>query len=335
MTRPTAACVRRVRASLPPEAFQPNTGRLWDVAAHLAVIGAGYAVVRRFPVSGPIVALVIGHSLACIAFTAHETSHNAVLRNRVLKYLLESLLLSVNMVPPTMWNRLHNLTHHHHAGTPRDTDRPFLESERSAATTWYARLFYPSSGRRRNYLLVLCHFVTYLVRNVASVFYPDDKKPSIVTRKPAYRPRERVIIAGEILVIAAVQYGVWVATGRSWASYVWASPVALCVSSAVIMAYVFTQHFLNPITHEHDPLAGTTSVTVPWVVDRLHGYFSFHTEHHLFPSLNTDYYPAVSEALKRESEGRYQQLPIREAWQRLWQQEMFRRVEDNRPGAST
>lgn len=334
MTRPTAACVRRVRASLPPEAFQPNAGRLWDVAAHLVVIGLGYAAVRRFPAGGPVAALVIGHSLACIAFTAHETSHNAVLRNRQAKYLLELLLLGLNVLPPTMWNRLHNLTHHHHAGTLRDSDRPFIESERSFATTRYARLFYPSSGRRRGYVFVLCHFVTYTIRNVVSVFYPGDRKPSIVTSKPAYRPRERLLIAGELVVLAVMQYGVWVATGRSWASYLWVSPAALCAASAVIMVYVFTNHFLNPIAHEHDPLAGTTSVIVPRLVDRLHSNFSYHTEHHLFPSLNGDYYPMVSELLKAEAKGRYQQMPIGEAWRRLWQQDMFRRIEDNTPGAT-
>jgi fatty acid desaturase len=332
MNLSTAACVRRVRASLPAEAFQPNTGRLWTVATHAAIIGVSYATVRRMPAVGPVAALVIGHSLACVAFVGHEASHQAVVRHRVARYALEFLLFGLNMVPPTMWNRLHNLTHHHHAGTPRDPDRPFLETERSPSTTWYARLFYPSSDRPKGYVLVLCHFVTYLGRNIATVFYPDAKKPAIVTSKPAYRPRERVIIAVELLLMAALQYGVWVAVGRSWTNYLWVSPVALCVTSAILMAYVFTQHFLNPITHDHDPLGGTTSVMVPRLIDRWHGYFSYHTEHHLFPSMNTDYYPAVSEALKRESGGRYQQLPISEAWRRLWQQQMFRRVEGSAPG---
>jgi len=333
LSRATADCVRRVRATLPPEAFRPNAGRLRMMAFHTGMVVAGYLTIRAWPMAAPVAALVVGHSLACLAFAAHELLHNAVVRQRALKYVLSLVTLGPNMVPPTMWNRLHNLTHHRHAGTPHDPDRPFIESERGLATTWYARVFYPSRRRWRNYPLVLLHFVTYLTRNTVSVFYPADRKPAIVTSKPAYRPRERVAIAAELLVMSAMQYGVWIVVGRSWWNFFWASPAALGVASAVVMAYVFTNHFLNPITHDHDPIAGTTSVIVPPIIDRLHCNFSYHTEHHLFPSLNSDYYPMVSEALKAEAGERYQQLPFGQAWRRLWQQEMFRRVEGDAPAS--
>jgi fatty acid desaturase len=327
MTRSTAACVRRVRATLPPEAFAPNAGRLWMMAAHASVVAGGYAVIRAWPTLGPLASICIGHSLACLAFAAHELSHNAVVRHRGVKYVCSLLALGINFVPPTMWNRLHNLTHHRHASTVQDPDRPFLEGERGVLTTWYSRVFYPSRRGWRTYPTVLSHFVTYISRNIAAVFYPGAAKPAIMTSKPAYRPRERAVIALEVAILLAMQYGVWVATGRSRLNYAWASPAALCVASAVIMSYVFTNHFLNPIAHDHDPIAGTTSVVVPRLIDRLHCNFSYHTEHHLFPSLNADYYPAVSAALKAEAGDRYQQLPFREAWRRLWEQDAFRRLD--------
>ncbi len=328
MTRSTAAAVRRIRAALPPEAFEPNRRRLWMVAAHAGVIAVGYAVIRARPIAGPVTSIVIGHSLACLAFAAHEVSHNAVVRHRGVKYVLSLLALGINVVPPTMWNRLHNLTHHRHASTVQDPDRPFLETERRPATIWYSRVFYPTRQGRRHYPMVLCHFVSYIARNIATVFYPEGKKPAIVTSKPAYRDRERAVIAMELVAIGVMQFGVWVAAGQSWRGYLWASPVALGVASTVIMAYVFTNHFLNPITHDHDPIAGTTSVMVPRLIDRLHCNFSYHTEHHLFPSLNADYYPMVSAALKAEAADRYQQVPFREAWRRLWQQDAFRSLQD-------
>ena len=322
----TALRIRKIRETLPPEAFQPAHHRLWHLPFHVALIVSGYALVRRWPASGPFAAILIGHSLACLAFVAHEISHNAVIRARLVKYALEFIALGINLVPPTMWSRLHNDAHHGHANTPEDPDRPFIDEERGWSTRWYAALFYPARESWASNGLVLAHFVSYILRNVASVFYPGARKPAICTRKAGYRPAEKRRIAGELAVMLAGQYGVWRLTGSSWSSYAWASPAALVVASAVIMAYVFTNHFLNPIAHEHDPLSGTTSVRVPKIFDVLHSNFSFHTEHHLFPALNSDYYPMVSDALKKQAPEAYRQLDFSEAWRQLWRQPRFRQV---------
>ena len=322
----TAACIRKIRASLPPEAFQPARGRLWQVLLHGVVIVSGYLTIGAWPLSGPLVAIVIGHSLACLAFVAHEISHNAVVRHRTAKYSLTLASLGINMVPPTMWNRLHNDAHHGHTNTIQDPDRPFIDGERNPHTNAYSAITMPSKQTWRGNLLVFAHFVTYIARHIVTVFYERSRKPAIVTWRPDYRLQERTVIVLELAVIIAMQYGVWILSGRSAANYLWASPVALCLASAVIMSYVFTNHFLNPISHEHDPLAGSTSVRVPRFIDRLHSHFSFHTEHHLFPALNSDYYPLVSEALKSEAPDTYRQLAFSEAWRQLWLQPRFRPV---------
>ena len=324
MPAETAATIRRIREVLPPEAFSPNPRRLWVAALHSAVILGSYATIRAFPAAAPLVSLAIGHSLACLAFVGHEVSHNAVVRGGVAKHAITAWAFGLNMIPPAMWNRLHNDTHHRHTNTPADPDRPFLKSERQPSTTLYTAIFFPSRGIWRGNALVLAHFVTYIARNLLTVFYPGDTKPSVMTSKPAYRSHERAVIACELIGVVTLQYLVWRAVGSSWRNYMWASPVALCIASAVIMTYVFTNHFLNPITHEHDPLSGTTSVVVPTVFDHLHSNFSFHTEHHLFPTLNSDYYPLVSQLLQQEAGDRYQRLPMGEAWRKLWEQERFR-----------
>jgi fatty acid desaturase len=322
-----AARIRRVRAALPPEAFQPNRRRLWQLALHTTVIVAGYWWIRRSPAMAPVAAIAIGHSLSCFGFIAHEMSHNAVVRSRAIKYPLLLWAFGLNFISPTMWNRLHNDAHHGNAGTPGDPDRPFLEHEVSAATAWYARLFYPSAASWKT-ILVLCHFISYLVRNMAGVFYPAGRKPSIITSKPAYQSRERVWIAIEIVFMSGLQYGVWLATGATWWAFTWASLVPLCIASAVIMAYVFTQHFLNSVEHDTDPIGGTTSLIVPRWIDWLHCNFSFHTEHHVFPTMNSAYYPLVSQALREEAPGDYTRIDARSAWRQLWKVRMFRRLSE-------
>ena len=323
MTPIAATEIRLLRAQLPSEAFAPNRRRIGEAVLHSAVILAGYAGVRLFPWCGPLAALIIGHALACLAFIGHEASHNAVVRHTFFRNALCFWTLSLNIVPPTMWNRLHNDAHHQHAGTPDDPDRPFLEEEHEPVTSWYARLTYPSADTFIG-ILVFAHFVIYLARNIATVFYPGSRKPVVVPARPKYSRHERVSVAMELVAMAALQVGVFFIVGADWSNYVWVSPAALVVASAVVMMYVFTNHFLNPITRDHDPVAGTTSVIVPPVLNRLHGHFSYHTEHHLFPSLNSDYYPRVSEALRRQAPDRYQQLPLGEAWRRLWRTSTFR-----------
>jgi len=322
-----AARIRRVRAALPAHVFQPNPRRLWQFAMHTIIVLACYSWIRNSPAMAPLAALVIGHSLGCFGFIGHEISHNAVVRGRWLKYPLLLWAFGVNFVSPTMWNRLHNDAHHANAGTPSDPDRPFLEEEVSTTTAWYSRIFYPSAESWRT-VLVFCHFVSYLLRNLASVFYPGDSKPSVMTSKPAYRSHERVWIAIEIVWMLALQYAIWLAVGASWWAFVWASIVPLCISSAVIMAYVFTQHFLNSIEHDTDPIGGTTSLIVPRWIDWLHCNFSFHTEHHVFPTMNSAYYPLVSQALRDEAGGEYTRIPVKSAWRHLWRAKMFRRVSE-------
>jgi fatty acid desaturase len=320
----TALCIRRIREQLPADAFRPAHRRLWHVPVHGTIVVAGYVMIRSWPALGPMAAVLIGHSLACLAFVAHEISHNAVVRHRGVKRSVEFVALGINMVPPTMWNRLHNDAHHSHANTVDDPDRPYLEDERSAATAAYSLLTMPTREGVRANVLVFAHFVTYLSRHITAVFYPGDAKPGLLTSKPRYQPGERSAILCELALMLGLQYGVWVIAGRSWLNYLWASPVALCVASAVIVSYVFTNHFLNPISHELDPLAGTTSVRVPRVFDILHSHFSFHTEHHLFPSLNPDYYPLVSRALKTDAPEVYRQIEFSDAWRALWLQPRFR-----------
>jgi hypothetical protein len=82
-------------------------------------------------------------------------------------------------------------------------------------------------------------------------------------------------------------------------AFVFVYVVPLLVANATIMSYIATNHFPNPLGSGRYPLPATTTVAVPRLCDRLHSFFSFHTEHNLFPSLNPTYYPMVSVLQRR------------------------------------
>jgi fatty acid desaturase len=63
-------------------------------------------------------------------------------------------------------------------------------------------------------------------------------------------------------------------------------------------------------------LAGSTSVAVPRAFDWFHSNFSYHA-HHLFPAMNSDYYPLVSALLRERFGEHYHRLTIGTAWTAL------------------
>jgi len=92
----------------------------------------------------------------------------------------------------------------------------------------------------------------------------------------------------------------------------------MIITSVVVSSYVLTNHGLNPVDDGHDVVAASTTVTVPKVINRLHSNFSYHTEHHLFPTMNSKYYPLVGALFKERFPDRYHCIPFLHAWSGLW-----------------
>ncbi len=314
-----------VRPHLPRDAFEPEPRHVVRIAAHLAIIALGYVVLRETNLwwAAVLTALVLGHSQACLVFLAHDLSHNSILKDAAAKRALELLIWGLNLIPPALWLRVHNQTHHPETNTLRDTDRTYRASENTTAIRIYMRLFHPNRQTPLHHPFVLFHFVSYIVRHMIAALMPGDSKPSFVTYKPRYTAKYKRRIQLEFAAIVVFQIGLWFFLHGVWWRYVLAVPVPLLVASSVAMVYLFTNHFLNPLCERADPLIGATSVEVPAVFDWIHDNNSYHTEHHLFPSMNPRYYPQVSRLLLEHFPDRYNRLPILEAWRRIWLHDEF------------
>ncbi len=323
--------VGTLRRRLPRETFGRTPGRLLAIVPHALVVTGGVAVAPPCPpLALPIVMLLCGHSLACLAFIAHELSHGSILPPGRLRAALEVFLWGMIAIPATMWRRIHNELHHVHAGTPADPDRQYIAGEQTWLTRWYRRIFYTGTDSLFPWNpMVLVSFPAYVFRNLIAVFRGPERRPAFVPAVPRYRRRDRLRVIGELATIVAIQALLALATGSLFA-FLAVGPGAILIASAVIMLYVFTNHFLDPVEEENDVLGHTTSVVVPRWMDRLHGHFSKHTEHHLFPALGARYLPMVQESLREEFGEEYQCLPLADAWRRLWAVEPFPQVSDLR-----
>jgi len=317
-----------VRPLLPKEAFVPSSTKLWQIGLHIAVIALCIWGIRELPYIAArfVFAAIIGHSLTCMVFLAHELSHGGIMRRSFVRYPLEVILWGLNMIPATMWRKIHNEIHHVHANTLHDTDRYFrqceLDERGGTLRRWYARWTMPHKLTSVWNLGVGFHFITYALRHLVTVFYPGRSMPAIVTTKPDYRARDRWRIVFELVAIVVMQYAIYLAVGSSVIAWLWASPIALLFTSTYAMSYIWTNHYLHGLHEIHDPLVGSTSVEVPKFFDRLHSNFSYHTEHHLFPGMSSDYYPLVAEVLREQFPDRYHRITYRQAWRQLWKGEL-------------
>jgi fatty acid desaturase len=306
--------LRAVRPSLPPEAFRPNPWAFVPISIHLAIIVAGWIATHHVAAAWwPLIGLVVGNSMSALAFLAHDVTHRSVTTSKLLLYPTELLLWGLIMLPASLWRRVHG-THHAHTNAQDDPERRFLASELSPIGLVAAATLYPNRTLRYN-VLCLFNWITFPLRHAVALLFPGRTKPDFVTAKPRYSRAEKARIGFEFLFIAAMQVGIAYLTEGA---YLWVAILPVFITSAVVSCYFFTNHGLKPVDDGRDVLAASTTVLVPALLNLLHSNASYHTEHHLFPTMNPKYYPLVSAQFRARFPERYHAIPIGHAWSALW-----------------
>ena len=308
--RSLSSYAREVRPSLPTHAFAPVPSRLAWLALHVGIIAAGIvALYLRWGGwwAAPLYALVIGHSFAGAAFVGHETLHGAVIRNRAARSLVGWLCFLPFTLSPRLWVAWHNKTHHAHTmDEANDPDCfPSLGTYRTSRVARIADHFSFARDRRWGWLTLLLGFTGQSTQ----MLWRWSRASGVMS------PRERRLAIAE----SAAGWAVWAAI--LWllgpARFVFAFVLPLVVGNLVVISYILTNHSLSPMTAINDPLVNSLSVTLPRVFEKLHLNFGLHVEHHLFPSMSSQYAPLVRDELVRRWPERYQSLPLLTALARL------------------
>jgi fatty acid desaturase len=301
---------------LPPEALRPHPWACARIGIHFAIVAACLIASRYVPhIWWPVLGLVIGNSRTALNFLAHDLSHrSSIITNRYLLYPTELVLWSTALFPATLWRRIH-AAHHADTNGEDDPERRWLASELSLVGAVTAATLTPNRTLRYNVLWIF-YWLTWPYRHGVALLFPGRSKPGFVTAKPHWSTKDRLRIAFEIVVIVAVQIALW---KLLQGAYLWVCVMPQVIAAAILSVYFFTNHGLKPIGDGSDVLAATTSVVVPEFCNKLHSYFAYHTEHHLFPSMNPRFYPLVRNQLRRQFPDRYHCIPITEAWAALLQ----------------
>lgn len=317
---------KKLRPLLPSDAFEPNSSKLVILLINLGILLLGWGIAAnldRWPVYLlwlylPLAA-IMGNSIIVLLFSSHDLMHGSVLKKSRLTYPIAFLGLSMLFMPPTQWKSLHNLVHHNNTNSLADPDRNYLYQQPDTWGKWIQNLFVPSVEVNPVWLIVgmAGSWFVHNFRNVSSVLLFNDKSVDYVPAAFTVSPKDRLTIAFECLGILGIHASILFYLGFHPLKVALAYFLPIALGHAGAMFYIFTNHMGCRMTSINDPLINSMSLRVPKIFDLLHLNFSYHTEHHIFPSINSDYYPMVQELLKIHYPGRMNLIDAGEAWQLL------------------
>ncbi|MFC0472797.1 fatty acid desaturase family protein [Halalkalibacter kiskunsagensis] len=298
----------KLKPHLPKKAFNPVPTRLWGGLAYLLVtvgclLTIGMLDFNPFIYIG--VSLVIGACFAALGFLGHEILHGTVVRKAWLRDFLGAVAFWPLSTGPKLWRKWHNLTHHVHTQhEEHDPDAwPTLERiMRSRLLRWVYKLPLPVRA-----FFSFCSLSLQFSVHSLNMF---------VVYLKEFNPKKRRAVFFEAVLpwISWIGLLVWVGPVK----WIFMFLIPLLIANLIVMAYISTNHRLNPTTEVNDPLANSLTVTVPKWVDVLHFNFSYHTEHHLFPGVSSKYYPHVKKLIKEHWPDRYHEMRFDKALLALW-----------------
>lgn len=317
---------KKLRPLLPSEAFSPNPNKLFILFINLAILILGWMIATKldFWQLYPILfyfplAIIMGNSVIVLLFSSHDLMHGSVIRNRRLTYLITLLGLTMLWMPPTLWKAVHNRVHHNNTNSFKDPDRHYLYSQPQTWGKWIQDLFVPSVEVNPIWLTVgmATAWGVHTFRNLTSVLLFNREDVDYVPAAFTVSTKDRLAIAGEFFVILMIHLSIL--------TYLQFDPLKLVLSYflpvgigyAGLIFYIYTNHLLCQMTEVNDPLINSVSLRVPKIFDKLHLNFSHHTEHHVFPGINSDYYPMVRELLEIHYPERFNLLDAGDAWHSL------------------
>ncbi|WP_414549395.1 fatty acid desaturase family protein [Anabaena sp. CCY 0017] len=317
---------KALRSQLPPEAFAPDASKLIILVINLAILIMGWVIADNLD-SWSIyllwlylpLTIIMGNSVIALLFSSHDLMHGSVIRNSNLAYVISFLGLTMLWMPPTLWKSVHNRVHHSQTNDLGDPDRNYLDKQSKTWGKWIHNLFVPSLEVNPFWLLVgmASAWGVHNFRNLTSVLFFNSKSVDYVPAAFTVSAKDRRAIAGEILLMSIIHLAILVYLEFNPLKLILGYFLPIAIGYAGLMFYIYTNHLLCPMTDVNDPLVNSTSLRVYKFFDLLHFNFSHHTEHHIFPGMNSDYYVQVRELLETDYADKFNLLDAQEAWRLL------------------
>lgn len=321
-----AEYAKKLRPLMPPEAFLPDINKLWILLINIAILIMGWNIASHLNQWNwyylwlylPM-ALIMANSVIVLSTSTHDLLHNSAIKNQRLKWIISVFALTMDWMPPTLWKVLHNREHHNKTNSLQDPDRNYLYEQPNSWGKWFQNLFIPSQEVSPLLLIVGMGFVWifYAFRNISSVLIFNNGLPKYIPAAFQVTSKERKAIAIELLIMISIHLSILTYLQFNPINLILGYFLPLWLGHSGLIFYIYNHHLVCRMTSVNDPLLNTISIRVPKIFDVLHLNFSYHTEHHIFPHMNSDYYPQLQELLKTQYPERFNLLDVGEAWHLL------------------
>lgn len=290
----------QLRAVLPEKVFAPVR---WRGALTVVVVALYVAmdVCQLYPLSWPlriVLAFVVGQLIVSAGLMGHEILHGAVYRSRFWQSIVGGLAFVPFFISPGFWRTWHVRAHHGNANIPGvdpDCHGRLEDVAKDPVMRTFLR-FVPGAG---GILPVLYTPVGFTGQATLVLWHHLPKLG--VTRGEVIAARAYALA----LIAAEVALGWWLGLERTFFMLI----LPQLVANTMLGLYIATNHWVDPIGDTNDPLFNTSSVRTFFLFDWIHGWFSHHQEHHLYPGMNPIYAPLVQRELARIAPERQSVLP--------------------------
>jgi fatty acid desaturase len=301
-----------IRKALKQDILKPDPANVAWYLVHFAILALCYwGLTFHFSYwSAPILALLIGHSFGCMGFLAHDIAHGGSIRHPVLRDALAAIGFSPFGISPYLWRRWHNADHHNNTQI-EGLDPDHLFTLEHYQTNPVLRWLYRIPPLLRN-LIIFSSFTYRMTQQTLRMVGVYLKSPKSTTHH-----------RWTILWQTMLAFAFWI--GSTWwlgpHVLLWGYLVPMLFANAMVISYIATNHFLNPLADERDVLATSLSVTLPkglrWL-DPWHHAFGAHVAHHLFPNAPAKYARQIEEKVAELYPDRFHCMPITKALKALW-----------------
>jgi fatty acid desaturase len=319
---------KKLRPLVPSEAFLPDPNKIWILLINIMILLVGWAIASYLDrwnwyflwLYLPI-AIVMGNSITVLGFSSHGLLHSSVMISPWLRQVLSLLGFTMLWMPPTLWKAVHNREHHNKTNSEQDPDRNYSFSQPNNWGKWLQNAFVPSSEINPIALVIGMGHVwgMYTFRHLTSVLFFNNRSATYPVAAFSVSEKERIAIAWELLAIIGLHLSVLASLQFSPLKILLGYFIPIWIGYAIAIFYIYSNHLLCPMTDTNDVLVNSLSIRVPKIFDILHINFSYHTEHHIFPGMNPDYYPMVQELLLEHYPEKFNLINAGKAWKLMLQ----------------
>lgn len=301
-----------LKQNLPAEYFKADPAHALWMIPHLALIAGCWFLLSAYFSwwLAPICSILIAHSFGCNGFISHDVCHGGGFKNGRIRHLIAGIGFSPFWIGPHLWSKWHNADHHNNTQIEGiDPDHLFTIEiyEKSPILRFLCRLkpavrsmvvFGSFSFRMSQHNLMM------VIRYLKSPKTTSASKATIIVQ-----------------FLLPLTFWVGLSAFLGWHVFFFGYLIPLAIANAMVIAYIATNHFLNPLADERDVLATSLSVTLPkylsWL-DFLHSRFGAHVAHHLFPQAPIKHVREIEAKIAELWPDRFHIMPLGRALRLLW-----------------